>query len=74
MLGDNKAISQGHSNFVAVTNSGKSGMQNFTKSLAERKKENNKKRQAGSVGAGDNGAPLGGNQTSQGKNINSKTK
>lgn len=74
MLGDNKAISQGHSNFVAVTNSGKSGMQNFTKSLAERKKENNKKREAGSVGAGDNGAPLGGNQTSQGRNINSKTK
>lgn len=75
MLGDDKAVAQGHGNFVAVNNSGKSGMQNVVKSIADRHKEKKKQKDKNDPSSGG-GEPEsgGGNQTAQGKNINSKTK
>lgn len=72
MLGDSAAVSEGKGGFVAVTNSGKAGLQNITSDAANNLKEKKdgakKEPEKDSTGGSD------GNDSSKGKNINSKTK
>jgi len=76
MLGDSSSINEGKGNFVAVTNSGKSGLQSGIANAAENlnKKKEKAGKEQGQGQSNENNPDRTGNDTSQGKNINSKTK